>query len=542
MRKNILKKSITILLAAAFASSLVSCAKPADGASGSNADTETAAPETYPENNVVAISEDGPLFPSLAIEIPTTEPAPEYIREGTENWIVADIQERLMELDFMDWDEPTTYFGEGTKGAVLRFQRQNELTQDGVIGPNTLELLMSDEAKSYAAKKGDSGSDIESIQWRMYQLGYLASRDMVTGNFGDKTEEAVKKLQEVNGIGIDGTVGHQTYNLIYSEEVKANLLSFGEQSDVVLAAQKRLADLGYLTSKPDGNYGNDTVAAIKVFQAKNALVVDGYLGPGTREVLMSDAAVHNGLGLGDENEQVTKVQTLLAKYEYLKKGNITGYFGEITLNAVKNFQKRNGLTTDGVVGAQTLKKLTSESPKKAAKGDADKNQKTNNTTTTTTTTTTTQTAAATTGQNSDAGSNQNVVVSGSVPNTDANGVSGSVAALLAVARTKLGCRYSYGSKGPDRFDCSGFVYWCLNQVGVAQSYITSSGWRNVGKYTRISSYNDLRAGDIIVVNGHVGIISTGGYLIDASSSNGRVIERPLGSWWANHFIVGWRIF
>ena len=49
-------------------------------------------------------------------------------------------------------------------------------------------------------------------------------------------------------------------------------------------------------------------------------------------------------------------------------------------------------------------------------------------------------------------------------------------------------------------------------------------------------------GDIIVVSGHVGIISTDGNLIDASSSNGRVIERPLGSWWANNFIVGWRIF
>lgn len=539
MRKNILKKTIAMLIVAAFAAGLVSCAKN-DSASKSDADIETAAAETYPENNVVAISEDGPMFPSLAIEIPTTEPIPDFIREGTEHWVMADIQERLMELDFMDWDEPTTYFGEGTKAAVIKFQRQNELTQDGVIGPDTLALLMSDGAKSYAAKKGDSGADIESIQWRLYQLGYVASRDMVTGNFGDKTEEAVKKFQEINGIAIDGTVGHQTYNLIYSEDVKANILIFGDSSDVVLAAQKRLADLGYLTTKPDGEYGADTVAAIKVFQAKNALVVDGYLGPGTREVLMSDAAVHNGLGLGDENEQVTKVQTLLAKYEYLKKGNVTGYFGEITLNAVKNFQKRNGLSADGVVGAQTLKKLTSENPKKAAKGDADKNQKTNNTTTTITTT-----AAASSGgtqQNSDAGSNQNVVITGSVPNTDANGVSSSVSALLAVARTKIGCRYSYGSKGPDRFDCSGFVYWCLNQVGVAQSYITSSGWRNVGKYTRISNYNDLRAGDIIVVNGHVGIISTGGYLIDASSSNGRVIERPLGSWWANHFIVGWRLF
>ena len=104
---------------------------------------------------------------------------------------------------------------------------------------------------------------------------------MVTGNFGDSTEAAVIKLQEVNGLTQDGTVGRQTLNLIYSDEVKANMLAYGEKSEVVLAAQKRLFELGYMTSTPDGAYGDDTSIAIKAFQSKNDLVVDGYLGPGT---------------------------------------------------------------------------------------------------------------------------------------------------------------------------------------------------------------------------------------------------------------------
>ena len=119
-----------------------------------------------------------------------------------------------------------------------------------------------------------------------------------------------------------------------------------------------------------------------------------------------------------------------------------------------------------------------------------------------------------------------------------SGVSG----LLSIARSKLGRPYVWGAKGPSSFDCSGFIYWSLNQAGVRQSYLTSSGWRSVGKYTRISNFGSLQAGDIVVVSGHVGIVAGGGKVIDASSSNRRVVERSLSSWWRNNFIVGWRIF
>ena len=41
---------------------------------------------------------------------------------------------------------------------------------------------------------------------------------------------------------------------------------------------------------------------------------------------------------------------------------------------------------------------------------------------------------------------------------------------------------------------------------------------------------------------HVGIAAGGGTVIDASSSNGRVVHRGLTQWWANNFICAWRIF
>lgn len=516
-----------------------------------------AAAEILESREVIPLTADGPVFPDLNLEvIPTEAPAPEYLSVGGKHSIVKEIQERLMDLGFMDMDEPTDYYGSATEAAVKKFQRQHELEQDGIVGPDTLNMIFDENAKHYAAKKGDSGEDIVNIQERLYQLGYLAKHAMVTGNFGEKTEEAVMKLQEINKLTVDGKVGRQTYNLIYSDEVAANFLTYGEKSDVVLACQQRLFDLGYMTSTPDGTYGEDTYYAVKNFQGKNALVVDGFLGPTTKDVLMSAKALHNGLGLGDSNEQVVKVQQLLVKLGYLSPKYATGYFGEITQKAVKNFQKQNGLSQDGMVGAQTLAKLTSDKAKKAAGGMLD-GANFNRTTSSgggsgssggsagsSGSSSGGSTAAAGTGGGSgaDAGSTQQTTGGSSVPNTDANGVSGSVSNLLAVARSKIGCPYVWGSKGPNSFDCSGFVNWVLNQCGVSQSYITSAGWKNVGKYTRINSYSELRAGDIIVVNGHVGFISTGGCLIDASSSNGRVIERSLGSWWQNHFIVGWRIF
>ena len=143
----------------------------------------------------------------------------------------------------MDNDEPTDYFGQVTLTAVKHFQRQNELPQDGIVGDTTWNELMADDAKHYAVSKGTQGDDIQKIQQRLYELGYLASADQVTGNFDDATETAVLKLQGVNGLAEDGKVGQQTYNLMYSDDIKANMLAYGEKSDVVLACQQRLKDL-----------------------------------------------------------------------------------------------------------------------------------------------------------------------------------------------------------------------------------------------------------------------------------------------------------
>ncbi|MEY8339418.1 peptidoglycan-binding protein [Lachnospiraceae bacterium 62-35] len=487
----------------------------------------TAAPEVAeirPEVGIIQMTPDGPLFPDLQ-DIEEGEPIPDNLRVGVHHPVVSTVQSRLMQLGFMDEDEPTEYYGEVTEWAVKHFQRQNKLPEDGIVGEETLAAILDPNAKYYTVEKGVKGDDIERIQVRLYELGYLASIDMVTGNFGDVTEEAVNKLQKVNNLKVDGKVGRQTVNLLYSDEIKPNMLAYGEHSDVVLTCQKLLRNLGYMASEPDGQYGADTIMAVKHFQARNDLVVDGFLGPSTRIALNSPSAVKMGLTLGEQGDTVQRVQQLLSKYGYLSSYNVTSYYGEVTEKAVKEFQKQNGLIADGLVGAQTMNTLTGENVKKAP------------------------TKPKTTQESRGNSSNKGNSSSGTTKPPASSGGGGAVvhdgsgvSNLIAVARSKVGSPYVWGSKGPNAFDCSGFVYYCLNQVGVRQSYLTSSGWRNVGRYQKVTNFGSLQAGDIIVVKGHVGIVAGGGQVIDASSSNGRVVQRGLSSWWANNFICGWRIF
>ncbi|MBN1537199.1 MAG: peptidoglycan-binding protein [Anaerolineales bacterium] len=62
----------------------------------------------------------------------------------------------------------------------------------------------------------------------------------------------------------------------------------------VLLLQQRLLELGYTeVGEPDGIFGKMTQTAVRLFQEKNGLEVDGYVGPKTWQKLFSDAAISN---------------------------------------------------------------------------------------------------------------------------------------------------------------------------------------------------------------------------------------------------------
>lgn len=74
-------------------------------------------------------------------------------------------------------------------------------------------------------------------------------------------------------------------------------------------------------------------------------------------LLLVAAPVHAAsLRLGDRGSQVTEIQRKLKQWGYYD-GNVDGQFGEATQKAVMSFQRKNGLTPDGIVGTATAQAI-----------------------------------------------------------------------------------------------------------------------------------------------------------------------------------------
>ena len=247
------------------------------------------------------------------------------LREGDDNELIANIQTRLMELGYMDSDEPTQHFGPLTQSALMAFQRHNGLNDDGICGQTTYETLLKEDVKVYVMQLGDSGPDVEGIQQRLYELGYLDNKANIQGNFGEKTESAVKVFQKKNDLTADGKVGDHTLEMLYGEDVVSNAYRLGDQNQVIESCQNALKKMGYVTFKPDGEMGKATVSAIKAFQQANGLTRDGCLGPVTRDMILSGKAQEMVMQLGDYGTTVKNAQARLVKLNYLASANATGY-------------------------------------------------------------------------------------------------------------------------------------------------------------------------------------------------------------------------
>lgn len=379
----ILAAAVAVVLMLALPGAAASDAVPPGGAYAAlvNALPE-ATPSASPEPSPSAI----PTLPSDPVKtvtassepVPTPEPTPPPPQPGMHDERVIEIQSRLMELGYMDNDEPTDYYGSATKYALQLFQRKHKLSVDGLIGEQTWAALFSKEAQPYTVKLGDRGTDVKEIQQRLKELKYFSGS--ITGEFGEKTEAAVKAFQKRNGLTVDGNVGEHTRDALFSEDAKPAKSSSGSGS-----------------SSGGSNSGSS-----------------------------------------------------------------------------------------GGKSGGSSKKTGSPATKDpdAAKVDA----------------------------------------------------------LIAFAQTLLGKEYTRGGKGPDAFDCSGFVYYCLNNSGAKSiKYMTSGAWAK-SSYDRVDSISDLKPGDIICFKGHVAIYMGGGQMIHASSSADKVvIGSATGSWAKRNFICGRRV-
>ena len=91
-----------------------------------------------------------PLWGNVMVETlpPSTTAAPTSLRSGASGEPVTLLQSRLKALGYYT-DELDGQFGPATLSAVIRFQRQNGLDDDGIAGPATLSLLYSAQAQAF---------------------------------------------------------------------------------------------------------------------------------------------------------------------------------------------------------------------------------------------------------------------------------------------------------------------------------------------------------------------------------------------------------
>lgn len=398
----------------------------------------------------------GTLFaPTLASAQPTI-----VLRLGDEGQAVQVLQQKLKKLGYYTKNETTTYFGIITQSSVSEFQKQNGLDQDGVAGAQTLKMLLGDEYDGFV---------------NQYAAAVTNSRPTSAAASGTRQ---------------------------YSEAV----LKLGDENEEVTKLQKRLKELGFFAGEATGFFGSVTQQAVLAFQADRDLSQDGSVGALTLAALYAqeEAPTERKYSLdtlipGDEGAEVTKLQTRLKELGYYQY-NVTGFFGPITSEALKAFQKNNNLDVDGIAGKNTRNKVFAANAVAASQAPA------------------TEAPAATPGDKQPT----SVVRSSDGELTAAN--------VIEYAKQFMGVKYVYGGNGPDSFDCTGLTTYVFKQFGITLPRTArDQGYNDYAP--KIDSAEDLLPGDLVFfkttndsgLSNHAGIYIGGGQFIHAASGSSKKV-------------------
>jgi peptidoglycan hydrolase-like protein with peptidoglycan-binding domain len=279
-----------------------------------------------------------------------------------------------------------------------------DLVQDAPLGGN------QQSAPAVPLRLGAANDDVRVAQIRLNRIStnYPSIPKIVRtdGIFGDDTEAAVRRFQEIFNLTPDGVIGRATWyriqnvyigvkrlNDLYSEGIRLDevtdqypgVLQVGDSGNAVFNLQFFIAYLSqyYETIPPvaiDGSFGDSTRAAVEDVQRTFGLPVDGVVGEVTwdqiyrayrgivntipREYIEGTTIPYGGVPLrvGAESPDVQLLQQYLnyiaETYTEIPTVNPTGYFGPRTEAAVIAFQNLAGITPTGVVSATTWTAVT----------------------------------------------------------------------------------------------------------------------------------------------------------------------------------------
>ena len=250
---------------------------------------------------------------------------------------------------------------------------------------------------------GMAGNDVKSIQIKLNRISnnYPAIPKIhpVDGVFGPETEDAVKEFQRIFNLGQDGVVGRSTWyriNYIYNsvkrlseldsegitlQEVQRQypeLLQLGDTGLPVQVITYYLAVIGaFYNALPQievkDTFDEQVREAVIAFQKAYGLTPDGIVGAQTwneiyraylgiiedEENLKGGVRLFPGrvIRIGSSGQDVVILQQYLSyiadTYPEIPKLPATGFFGQQTQNAVRQYQTLFGLEPTGIVGAVT---------------------------------------------------------------------------------------------------------------------------------------------------------------------------------------------
>ena len=219
----------------------------------------------------------------------------------------------------------------------------------------------------------DMASDeVQRLEQRLHELGYLsADFDSV---YDADTRKAIESFQQANGLEMTGTADAATLDRLNGADALSRQdylrrfssayaqmtpLEKGSVSSDVQQMQRRLRDYGYFSGNCDGVFGDATQMAVESFQMVNGLAVTGVADGATLLRLMADSPItwpaylsEMSAAAGDSGLNVYALQRRLRQMGYFK-GECTGSYGDLTQQAVLQFQKENGLPQTGAADAAT---------------------------------------------------------------------------------------------------------------------------------------------------------------------------------------------
>ena len=135
------------------------------------------------------------------------------LQKGSTGNDVRRLQRILVMTKELDYTGIDGVFGANTQAAVESFQQGAGLAGDGIVGPNTWAALPADP-HTPLLQRGASGADVHRLQTGLHVYatgGQGAHPGPIDGDFGPRTEHAVRVYQSERGVTVDGVVGDLTW-------------------------------------------------------------------------------------------------------------------------------------------------------------------------------------------------------------------------------------------------------------------------------------------------------------------------------------------